>query len=69
VPKGNWGHQGCRHPGERLRLFPRLEATPDVNRGEARFVGEVMLLVLNREPIPIDVLMKAQSIAGVLARG
>jgi hypothetical protein len=69
VPKGDWGH-GSRpwHP-ERDRLFPVLEHTPDLTRGEVRFASEVMLLAISGLYVPEPILQRALSIAHVMAEG
>jgi hypothetical protein len=56
-------------PQRSQQLFPRLEATPDFNRGEIRLAGEVALAELNGDPIPGDAVNRAVNILTVMARG
>lgn len=69
MPKGDWGH-GSRpwHP-QSARLFPRLEQTPDISRGEQRLVAEVMIERFEGKLVPPDAIRKALIIAEVMARG
>ena len=41
------------------QLFPRLEATPDINRGEERLVAEVMLAQILGEAPPNHIVLRA----------
>jgi hypothetical protein len=60
-----------RWPGQtRVRhLFPRLEATPDLNRGDIRLAAEVLLERLNDRPVPEFAMTRALRVAGTMARG
>lgn len=51
------------------QLFPRLETTPDINRGEQRLAAEVALAEFRGEAIPGTAIMRAMQTLGVLAQG
>lgn len=65
----NWGHTGVRHPTDRHRLFPALEATPDLSRGDQRFAAEVALAELHGADVPSFAHDRAVGLLGVMARG
>jgi hypothetical protein len=53
------------------QLFPELEQTPDLTRGDARLAAEVLLAVLERraQRIPETAVNRAFRIADVMANG
>jgi hypothetical protein len=54
----------------RLRhLFPRLERTPDLNRGEMRLAAEVALAEMAADAVPAAALQRAVETLTVLAKG
>lgn len=69
MPKGDWGH-GTRpwHP-EEARLFPQLEATPDLSRGEQRFAAEVALEGMHGRIVPAFAHKRALIALQVMAFG
>lgn len=50
------------------RIFPELEATPDVSRGEQRLAAEVALCVLHCRDVPSFAHERAYQTLQVLAR-
>lgn len=56
MPKGhhNHGHIPYAHLTEAQRLFPTLENTPDLRRGDTRLAAEVILAVVSRLKVPRD---------------
>lgn len=50
-------------------LFPTLETTPDLSRGEVRLAAEVTLTVLHGLSVPENARIKAFEVLNVLAKG
>jgi hypothetical protein len=59
----------CGRIKRATQLFPRLETTPDLNRGEERLAAEVALAELRYEAIPGFALERAVRTLTVMARG
>jgi len=63
-----WG-SGRSDLNRKRQLFPSLEATPDLRRGEIRFANEALLAALEGKAIPAQFLLRAMIIARTLAEG
>ena len=59
-----------RHAGYRKnQLFPELERTPDLTRGQARFAAEVAIAVMEGIDVPTFALQRAAETLHVMAKG
>lgn len=67
--KGNWGHKSYGYHPQHRRVFPALEATPDITRGEQRLAAEVALAQQLGLEVPNRVFNRARLILEVLAAG
>jgi hypothetical protein len=71
MPKGHRGEGwGCRQDlTRRKQLFPRLEQTPDLNRGALRLAGEVAVAELSGDAVPSFAHERAFETLLVMAKG
>lgn len=59
----------ARHRARYPHLFPRLEQTPDVNRGQQRFAAEVALAELAGRAVPSFAHERAVEALTIIAKG
>lgn len=57
------------HLHRKQQLFPRLEATPDINRGEQRLAAEVALAEFAGTAIPGKTIDRAMHTLTIMAHG
>lgn len=66
-PHAKWLHHGNRE--RRNQLFPQLEATPDLTRGEQRLAAEVAIELSEGRNVPLIARRRAFATLTVLADG
>lgn len=52
-------------PGEKRRVFPALEAIPDVTQGERHLMADALLSAEEGRKVPVDLVLRA---VGILKR-
>lgn len=71
MPRGHWGHGNIR--AQQLRehdwLFPQLEQTPDLTRGQMRLAAEVAIDEIDGRTVDREAHERAHETLRVLARG
>ena len=59
----------CAPKSREAQLFPRLETTPDISRGDQRLAAEVALAEFSGEAIPGHAIHRAVRTLTVMAHG
>jgi hypothetical protein len=62
------GRWGVEHRTRRDQLYPDLAKQPDISRGEQRLAAEVVLALMDGEPVPAGVAVRADEILRALAQ-